>query len=175
MTTDLAAFGLMLSTERDCAPTVVPEGDCHGLLTLFFGCLAQERNDAADFSLRGIFGEMEVVFILEHLKLLMVAEAVVLVRSACGLVDAGLLGTEGFASLRGADLADGGVETADCAVGVLLDLFALFLELEAECVHSFFKFVHTVVRLALQAEGIKRRLPYPVAKRTTVFTPKSKS
>lgn len=141
--------GYGLSGERDSGAAVVAESDGIGISAGGLDKAADGSHHAADLFLRGVLFEVGIVFVLDEFELLDVADAVVSVGGAHSLVDALLFGAEGIADFREGGGTDCGVDVADLTVGILGDLIALGGEPAAQLVHSFFKIVHTVIRLAL--------------------------
>lgn len=86
--------------------------------------------------------EMFEILVFEEIELLAVAESVVFHGLPGGLVDPLLLCAESLAGFLSGDLADGGVEAADGAVGVFLDAHSLVAELDPQGIHLFFKLIH---------------------------------
>lgn len=82
------------------------------------------------------------MLVLEEIELLAVAEMVVLHGLSGGLIDALFLRAESLSGFGGLYLADGVVESADDAVGILLDAYTLVAELDPQSVELLFKFVH---------------------------------
>ena len=136
----------VVSGKRDCSLPVVTEGDCNGFFALGFGCLRKDGHHATELTTGWRLVEMDAVFVLDGFELLHVTDAVVVVGGSHSLVDALLFGAESVAYFGEGGGADCVVDVADVTVGILSDLITLGGELAAESVHSFFKFVHCLVK-----------------------------